>query len=45
MSAKQSAPVVVAVTPNSAADIAGMQPGDEVRMLNGMIPRDIIEWR
>ena len=45
MSAKQSAPVVVAVTPNSAADIAGLQPGDEVRMLNGMIPRDIIEWR
>ncbi|GDX27317.1 radical SAM protein [Actinomycetes bacterium] len=45
MSAKQSAPVVVAVTPNSAADIAGMQPGDEVRLLNGMIPRDIIEWR
>jgi len=45
MSAKQSAPVVVAVTPNSPADVAGMQPGDEVRMLNGMIPRDIIEWR
>lgn len=45
MSAKQSAPVVVAVIPNSPADVAGMQPGDEVRMLNGMIPRDIIEWR
>ncbi len=45
MSAKQSAPIVVAVVPNSPAEVAGMQPGDEVRMLNGVIPRDIIEWR
>jgi putative radical SAM enzyme (TIGR03279 family) len=45
MSVKQSAPVVVAVTPNSPASQAGLQPGDEVIRLNGMVPRDIIEWR
>ena len=45
MSVKQSAPVVVAITPHSPASKSGLQPGDEVIRLNGMVPRDIIEWR
>ncbi len=40
-----SAPVVVSVAPGSPADQAGLQPGDEVRLLNGRAPRDVIEWR
>jgi putative radical SAM enzyme (TIGR03279 family) len=40
-----SAPVVVAVAPGSAAETAGLQPGDAVLRLNGRVPRDVIEWR
>jgi putative radical SAM enzyme (TIGR03279 family) len=42
---KQSAPTVVAVTTDSPAAIAGLCVGDEVRSINGISPRDIIEWR
>ena len=42
---KQSAPTVVAVTTDSPAAIAGVCVGDEVRSINGISPRDIIEWR
>jgi putative radical SAM enzyme (TIGR03279 family) len=39
------APVVVAVAPASPAQRAGLQPGDEVLSLNGVHPRDVIEWQ
>ncbi|MEY3034442.1 MAG: hypothetical protein RLZ86_1064, partial [Actinomycetota bacterium] len=38
-------PLVVAVTPGSPAERAGLLPGDEVVSLDGVSPRDIIEWR
>jgi putative radical SAM enzyme (TIGR03279 family) len=40
-----SAPVIVSVAAGSAADSAGLCPGDEVLSVNGIVPRDIIEWR
>ena len=40
-----SAPVVLSVAPGSAAERAGLCAGDEVLTINGIVPRDIIEWR
>ena len=40
-----SAPVVVSVAPGSAAERAGLCAGDEVVTINGIVPRDIIEWQ
>src|SRR3954464_8873344 len=40
-----SAPVVVSVAPGSAAERAGLCAGDEVVSINGIVPRDIIEWQ
>ena len=40
-----SAPVVVAVAPGSAAHRAGVAAGDEVVTINGVVPRDVIEWQ
>ncbi len=37
--------MVVAVAPGSPADLAGLAAGDEVRSINGQVPRDVIEWR
>ena len=45
MSVAHHGPLVVAVTPGSSADAAGLQPGDEVVTIDGVAPRDIIEWR
>lgn len=45
MAAKQSAPVVVAVAEGSPAWDAGLRRGDTVITLNGVVPRDVIEWR
>ena len=40
-----SLPTVVAVAPDSAAQRAGVVVGDVVRAINGVVPRDVIEWR
>jgi putative radical SAM enzyme (TIGR03279 family) len=40
-----SAPVVVAVDPESPAARAGLAPGDEIVSIAGQVPRDIIEYR
>ena len=39
------APLVVAVAPGSPAERAGLLPGDEIVALNGVRPRDVIEWQ
>ncbi len=38
-------PCVIAVEPDSPADRAGVVVGDEILLLNGQAPRDIIEWQ
>ncbi len=38
-------PVVVAVEPGSAAEIAGLAPGDEVLSISGVAPTDVIAWQ
>jgi putative radical SAM enzyme (TIGR03279 family) len=38
-------PVVVAVAPDSAAARHGIAPGDRIVRVNGIVPRDVIEWR
>ena len=40
-----SAPLVIAVEPGSPAEVAGIEPGDEILALNGEVPRDIIAYR
>jgi putative radical SAM enzyme (TIGR03279 family) len=37
--------MVVSVAPGSAAERAGLCAGDEVVSINGIVPRDIIEWQ
>src|ERR1700722_3407102 len=39
-----TAPKVVAVSESSAADLSGLRPGDEILLLNGRSPRDVIEY-
>ncbi|TFH17636.1 MAG: DUF512 domain-containing protein, partial [Acidimicrobiales bacterium] len=39
------APVVLAVTAGSPADLVGVRAGDEIIRVNGDVPRDIIEWQ
>jgi putative radical SAM enzyme (TIGR03279 family) len=45
MPVQQPLPVVTAVAPGSPAEVAGLCAGDEVLRLNGLVPRDVIEWR
>ncbi len=40
-----SAPVVVSIAPDSPAARAGLQPGDEIARVDGIAPRDVIEWQ
>ncbi len=40
-----SLPTVAAVAPGSVAERAGLCVGDVVVTINGVVPRDIIEWR
>jgi putative radical SAM enzyme (TIGR03279 family) len=40
-----SVPRVVAVVSGSPAARAGIREGDEVLSVNGVVPRDLIEWR
>ena len=40
-----SLPTVVAVAPGSAAARSGVEVGDTVLSINGIVPRDVIEWR
>src|SRR6187455_1168585 len=40
-----STPLVVAVAPGSAGERAGLQPGDEIARVDGLRPRDVIEWQ
>ena len=45
MLGSMSSPRVVAVTPGSPAERAGLRPGDELLTLNGEAPRDVIRYR
>lgn len=37
-------PEVVSIDPGSAADRAGVRLGDRIVSVNGVVPRDILEW-
>jgi putative radical SAM enzyme (TIGR03279 family) len=39
-----TAPEVVAVSESSPAELSGVRPGDELVLLNGRAPRDVIEY-
>ena len=40
-----TSPLVVSVAPGSPADQAGLRAGDTIALVNGRVPRDVIEWR
>lgn len=45
MRVKDTTPTVVAVTPGSPAEKAGLRESDSIRSIDGIVPRDVIEWR
>jgi len=40
-----SNPTILEVVPDSPAAVAGLQPGDELVSINGVVPTDIIEYQ
>ena len=40
-----SSPRVVALEPGSPAERAGLMVGDEILMIDGEVPRDVIRWQ
>ena len=40
-----SSPRVVAVEPGSPAERAGLRADDEIRAIDGEVPRDVIRWQ
>lgn len=45
MAGAESLPSIASVTPGGAAERAGVQQGDQVVSVNGVVPRDILEWQ
>lgn len=43
--AVDSFPQVSGVEPSSAAERVGIVPGDQIVSINGVVPRDILEWQ
>src|SRR2546422_6647243 len=42
---RAQAPRIVEVVPGSPAETAGLQPGDEIITVNGITPRDVIDYQ
>ena len=40
-----SFPLIAEVVPGSAADTAGLLPGDEIVAIDGEVPTDVIRWQ
>jgi len=40
-----SLPIIAEVVPGSAADSAGLLPGDEIVAIDGEVPTDVIRWQ
>jgi len=45
MRVTETTPTVVAVSPGSVAEREGILARDEILSVNGLVPRDVIEWR
>lgn len=45
MRGTETTPTVVAVSPGSVAEREGILARDEILSVNGLVPRDVIEWR
>jgi len=45
MRVTEATPTVVAVSPGSVAEHGGILARDEILSVNGLVPRDVIEWR
>lgn len=42
---RAQAPRIVEVVPGSPAEVAGLAPGDEILSVNGITPRDVIDYQ